>query len=408
MAIGFKHGHCGGEQLDFRVVNRSSQPASPRENTLWISTTNALNGWTYGPDMPLRRSKNKNFATYPYTNTTVTVSGVTYTDNGDGTVTVNGTATKDAYFRASKASAEDGMFLLPAGTYTLSGCPAGGSASTYMVQLLPLDADLQAHSAIEDHGNGKTFTLSEDTLCRMNFLVKSGAKVSGLTAYFQVEKGTEKTAFEKGNANGQVWIRPDHGSAISFNAFRRNGKGNITVHPGACMLFRTGYGWQDYTGNTKIFQGGEWKTLEAPWDGYYYHSGDQCADVTGGWTASGWTVDTWPQVDTVQLNADHIYFECSVNQTAVVGTAQAVDLTAVDTLKAEVEILSMGQVVMCISPTKRYDDKVAEVEWSAKGAHTYSLDVSGYRGNYYIIFYMYGSGAKGQNPMAEIREVRGE
>lgn len=40
----------------------------------------------------------KNLIPYPYANTTQTTNGVTFTDNGDGTITANGTATQSAYF----------------------------------------------------------------------------------------------------------------------------------------------------------------------------------------------------------------------------------------------------------------------------------------------------------------------
>ena len=40
----------------------------------------------------------KNLIPYPYAETTKTVNGVTFTDNGDGTITANGTATQSAYF----------------------------------------------------------------------------------------------------------------------------------------------------------------------------------------------------------------------------------------------------------------------------------------------------------------------
>lgn len=40
----------------------------------------------------------KNLIPYPYRNTTKTTNGITFTDNGDGSVTANGTATAKAYF----------------------------------------------------------------------------------------------------------------------------------------------------------------------------------------------------------------------------------------------------------------------------------------------------------------------
>ena len=40
----------------------------------------------------------KNLLSYPYYETTKTLNGVTFTDNGDGSITVNGTATANVYF----------------------------------------------------------------------------------------------------------------------------------------------------------------------------------------------------------------------------------------------------------------------------------------------------------------------
>ena len=47
--------------------------------------------------MTLKRC-GKNLLPYPYYNTTKTVNGITFTDNGDGSVTISGTATGGAYF----------------------------------------------------------------------------------------------------------------------------------------------------------------------------------------------------------------------------------------------------------------------------------------------------------------------
>lgn len=70
-----------------------------------------------------------NLLRYPYFHGTTTINGVTFTDNGDGTVTANGTATARALFRCHVSN----RFNLPKGAYTLSGCPSGGSLSTYYI-----------------------------------------------------------------------------------------------------------------------------------------------------------------------------------------------------------------------------------------------------------------------------------
>ena len=75
-------------------------------------------------------STGRNLIPYPYVTKTSTIKGVTFTVNNDGTVNVNGTATDgDALF-----------YLVSAYNLSLSeecyfsGCPAGGSSSSYLLQ----------------------------------------------------------------------------------------------------------------------------------------------------------------------------------------------------------------------------------------------------------------------------------
>lgn len=80
---------------------------------------------------------------------TTTIHGVTFTKNEDGSVICNGTATNtvNTYKIATTT--------LQPGTYTLSGCPSGGSTSTFRITELKGTPD--------DRGSGKTFTVSQET-----------------------------------------------------------------------------------------------------------------------------------------------------------------------------------------------------------------------------------------------------
>lgn len=89
----------------------------------------------------------KNLLRYPYWNTTKTESGITFTDNNDGTVTANGTATADAYFRFASSASNAPAYTLPSGDYILSGKGLVSGASivceayngtTYVKSLLTL------------------------------------------------------------------------------------------------------------------------------------------------------------------------------------------------------------------------------------------------------------------------------
>lgn len=76
---------------------------------------------------------------------TTTVYGVTCTNNGDGTYTVNGTASADAFFNAAK-----GFTFEKDKKYKIVGCPKGGGQDVYR-----LDGSLDANS---DTGDGKEYT----------------------------------------------------------------------------------------------------------------------------------------------------------------------------------------------------------------------------------------------------------
>lgn len=73
-------------------------------------------------------------------NASETKSGVTFTNNGDGTITVNGTSTQLVGFYLQDIN------FIENHTYLLIGCPSGGSTSTY---ILDTGADIG-----NDRGNG--------------------------------------------------------------------------------------------------------------------------------------------------------------------------------------------------------------------------------------------------------------
>lgn len=69
---------------------------SPIEHEIKIKLTAESNHSDFS-GVTLKRY-GKNLLPYPYSDTTKTVNGITFTDNGDGSVTISGTATGGAYF----------------------------------------------------------------------------------------------------------------------------------------------------------------------------------------------------------------------------------------------------------------------------------------------------------------------
>ena len=96
-------------------------------------------------------------------------NGITYIGNSDGTVTVNGTC-------SANAGANIRVYL-KAGQYKVSGCPSGGSYSTYRIGVT---TDSWKLIGTHDHGNGTTITIPSDDYYRINLDVRAGYVANNL------------------------------------------------------------------------------------------------------------------------------------------------------------------------------------------------------------------------------------
>ena len=101
-----------------------------------------------------------------------TANGLTFTVT-NGTIIVNGTATGNGNINIAKKSWQPFLVKGLSAQYTLSGCPSGGSTSTYYLALTD-----NAVATYFDEGNGTTFTLNEEILendYTVRFYYKTGA-----------------------------------------------------------------------------------------------------------------------------------------------------------------------------------------------------------------------------------------
>lgn len=121
----------------------------------------------------------QNILPYPYTGNTKTVNGITFTSYSDGTILVNGTASSNNPQFDMKSAASN--FKLKAGTYTVNGCPAGGSSSTYFIGVDAYIGMTYVDSGgRSDIGNGYTFTISESDAQTYNYRVLIYVAISDL------------------------------------------------------------------------------------------------------------------------------------------------------------------------------------------------------------------------------------
>ena len=105
------------------------------------------------------------------TATTQTINGITWTVNADGTITANGTATANSYITVQVLPA-DSVFD---GNYFLSGCPEGGSGSTFALYVA------RGSYTKYDYGSGVVLSSSTDGLNKnLIAIVYAGQTVSDL------------------------------------------------------------------------------------------------------------------------------------------------------------------------------------------------------------------------------------
>lgn len=127
--------------------------------------------------------KSENLIPYPYTETTKTANGVTFTVNSDGSIMVNGTATSDADFMLLRGPVQG-----YSESYFLSGCPTGGSDTTYYIS--------EGFTMSKDTGNGVVLNnLPSDQVWRI--VIKSGTTVNNLVFRPMLNVGTEAKPYSK-------------------------------------------------------------------------------------------------------------------------------------------------------------------------------------------------------------------
>lgn len=131
----------------------------------------------------------KNLLTYPYNETSKTQNGLTFTDNGDGSITINGTATDATYFNFIKSSAK-----MPI------------NKGKYVISLNSNDSNVRMFFGVNDnndkqivyggHYSTASFDVTKNGSYYAFIAVSKDATVSNLVVYPQLEQGDTATEYE--------------------------------------------------------------------------------------------------------------------------------------------------------------------------------------------------------------------
>lgn len=154
------------------------------------STATTYEPYEYlGPKTIIIPSNSKNLIKYPYTETTKTQKGITFTDNGDGTITVNGTSTGLATFTLGSVSLDKTKSYFLYGKNTSSN--------------LPLRIQIgQAWRAEE--GNGLAISQISGNACTITLGALKGFTFNNVIIYPQLEEGLVATDYKVNTGDKEV------------------------------------------------------------------------------------------------------------------------------------------------------------------------------------------------------------
>lgn len=188
-----------------KAVNDTAKAAKAEANSTFA---NALKGSASGENAvriddssPIEHEmsvkvSSKNLMPYPYndfTKTTVT-NGITFTNNGDGTITANGTATGIAqiFLNSNKKLPIDCNL-----SYAFSGCPENGGNNLYYCDALCYNDSTLAKS-VRDVGDGNIISPSNSVVYNAlsyKICIETGTTVENLVFRPQLEYGTTATEY---------------------------------------------------------------------------------------------------------------------------------------------------------------------------------------------------------------------
>lgn len=219
----------GKYMKDYEIYGNSVQNGTPSpENPVEIQSVGDLT---------------KNLIPYPYTYTTTTTNGVTFTDNGDGSITIDGTATDNAIFYL--VSKQDNYTLDKCGlkiedSYTISKTLISGDSmeNIYFTANYYNTSNSMKVGASISNTNSATATIQSDFKSwGIYLLVLKDKTINNTTIKLQLEKGSSATEYEPYNKYDipitvagknlfdmetilpeQGWVKQDDGSYYVKNA----------------------------------------------------------------------------------------------------------------------------------------------------------------------------------------------
>lgn len=126
-----------------------------------------------------------NLIPYPYSKSTTTTNGITFTDNGDGSITINGTSTVTStiyYVPVTVTGLEDGK------TYTYTDCNGGDSLG---------NSRIYCKENSTGYTNGKSFTVISGRTYNLEVVVSVGETYNNYVVYPMLNEGSTALPYDQ-------------------------------------------------------------------------------------------------------------------------------------------------------------------------------------------------------------------
>ena len=165
----------GADDIPVKSLNVAVEPVQSGSGDPSPSNVRPISGWSEAKVTKIGKNLLKNTAG----------SSDIFTVNTDGTISANGTGTSSTYKVV-------GSIDLPEGDYYISGCPSGGSASTYYIRMLVNGTG----TGPNDYGSGEPLTLTKKSTVQIRCYVANGYTANSILFKPQIEVGSAFTGFK--------------------------------------------------------------------------------------------------------------------------------------------------------------------------------------------------------------------
>lgn len=188
---------------------------------------------------------------------------------------------------------------------------------------------------------------------------------------------------------GMVWFTTGAASAVGFNAIKKNG---LWVYPTGCQQYVSG-AWVSKT--AKTYRDGAW----ALWKLYLYNAGDECTDITGGWTADGYNIPSGHGGSRNPLikEANRFVSNGAPSTMSMLGTALPIDTTGFSRLNVAANVtgtVNAGTTnatffLLGVYSKSSFPAGDVSINNNGLGIQTMSIDISAVNTSLYV-FVMFG------------------